>query len=79
MLPTGKVMGFDRMMNLRLWDPITNAITILRSWLQHFLLGHFAVGGRNVLVTGGHVDDLTGLPFARSMIPSPTLGLRYRI
>src|SRR6185369_17757846 len=27
MLPTGKVMGYDRTLNLRLWDPTTNLFT----------------------------------------------------
>ena len=65
MLPTGKVLGWDRLLNLRLWDPVTNAITIPSSpGYNIFCTGTSLLADGTVLVTGGHVDNLVGLPFS---------------
>ncbi len=65
MLPTGKVMGWDRLMNLRLWDPVTNQITIPNNpGYNIFCTGMSLLADGTVLLTGGHVDNLVGLPYA---------------
>ena len=65
MLPTGKVMGWDRTMNLRIWDPVTNEITQPSSpGYNIFCTGTALLADGTVLVSGGHVVDQVGLPFA---------------
>ncbi|HZZ30144.1 MAG TPA: Calx-beta domain-containing protein [Pirellulales bacterium] len=65
MLPTGKVMGWDRLMNIRLWDPTTGQITIPNNpGYNIFCTGMSLLADGSVLVTGGHVDNLVGLPFS---------------
>ncbi|MGD9722726.1 MAG: Calx-beta domain-containing protein [Pirellulales bacterium] len=65
MLPTGKVMGYDRTMNLRLWDPLTNTFTSPADpGYNLFCTGTALLADGTVLVTGGHVVDTVGLPYA---------------
>ncbi len=65
MLPTGKVMGYDRNFNVRLWDPITNEFTSTSDpGYDIFCTGTALLADGTVLVTGGHVVDSVGLPFA---------------
>ena len=65
MLPTGKVLGYDRTLNLRLWDPDTGAFTQPASpGFQFFCSGMSLLADGDVLMTGGHVVDTVGLPYA---------------
>ncbi|MEX0677393.1 MAG: Calx-beta domain-containing protein, partial [Pirellulales bacterium] len=65
MLPTGKVLGYDRTLNLRLWDPVTNTFTSPADpGYNIFCTGTALLADGTVLVTGGAVVDTFGLPFA---------------
>ncbi len=65
MLPTGKVLGYDRTLNLRLWDPVTNTFTSPSSpGFNFFCTGTSLLADGTVLMTGGAVVDTVGLPFA---------------
>ena len=65
LLPTGKVLGWDRTFNLRLWDPVTNTFTQPADpGYNIFCAGTAMLADGSVLVTGGHVADTVGLPYA---------------
>jgi hypothetical protein len=65
MLPTGKVLGYDRNLNLRLWDPTTGEFTSPADpGYDIFCTGTALLADGTVLVTGGHVVDSVGLPYA---------------
>src|SRR5262249_51373450 len=65
MLPTGKVLGYDRTLNLRLWDPVTDTFTTPASpGYNFFCTGMSMLAHGPGLITGGTVVNLVGLPFA---------------
>jgi len=65
MLPTGKVLMWDRTMNALLWDPTTNTFTSPASpGYNIFCSGHSFLADGTLLVVGGHVVDGVGLPYA---------------
>ncbi len=65
LLPTGKVLGWDRTFNLRLWDPTTNTFTQPSDpGYNIFCSGTALLADGSLLVTGGHVVDSIGVPFA---------------
>ena len=65
MLPTGKVLGYDRTLNLRLWDPTTNTFTTPASpGYDFFCTGTSLLPDGNLLLVGGAVVDGVGLPYA---------------
>ena len=65
MLPTGKVLGYDRTLNLTLWDPVTNTFTTPASpGYNFFCTGTSLLSDGDVLMVGGAVVDTVGLPYA---------------
>lgn len=68
LLPTGRVMFWDRHDHVtgwdgdpRLWDPATQTVTPLAiPDYDLFCSGHSFLGDGKLLVTGGHVDDGVG-------------------
>lgn len=65
LLPTGKVLGWDRTFNLRLWDPATDTFTQPADpGYNIFCSGMAMLADGSLLVTGGHVVDNIGVPFA---------------
>jgi hypothetical protein len=70
LLPNGKVLSWGKFGTPRVWDPVTKAFTALRvdSWL--FCSGHAFLSDGRLLVNGGHIDDLQGLPDANLFNPA---------
>ncbi len=79
LLPTGKVMFWDRPGNHALWDPVTKLInTVAQPEPDYdmFCSGHSFLEDGHLLVTGGHADpeghpsaDGVGLPNASAYNP----------
>ncbi|MGH7830350.1 MAG: galactose oxidase-like domain-containing protein, partial [Candidatus Binatia bacterium] len=64
LLPTGKVMATDGL-SINLWDPATgNLTTPALPGYDIFCSGHSFLFGGQLLVTGGHIENYTGLPNA---------------
>lgn len=60
LLPTGKVMIWDRLTNARLWDPVSRMLTTLKQpnpGYDAFCSGHAFLENGSLLVTGGHVGS----------------------
>ncbi len=87
-LPTGKVMMWDRFAVTRLWDPATGTVTAPSApGAQVFCSGHAFTANGRLLVTGGHgapngspAADGIGLasagcydPFADGWTPTPLM------
>jgi hypothetical protein len=59
LLPTGRVLVFDRLANLRVWDPATGASRTPAPPAGHpnlFCSGHAFLPDGSLLVAGGHAD-----------------------
>ena len=64
-LPTGKVMFWDRGDHSQLWDPANNAVTAAtQSGANIFCSSHAFLSDGRLLVAGGHVSNWVGLPSA---------------
>ncbi len=87
LLPTGRVMFWDRLGNARLWDPVTQTVSIpALAGYDAFCSGHTFLADGRLLVTGGHPDegdatqDGVGVknatvydPFANTWTPLPDM------
>jgi hypothetical protein len=70
LLPNGKVLIWGRDNVERLWDPITQAVTIApHVGYDLFCAGHAQLADGRVLIAGGHIADFVGL--ARTSIYNP--------
>ncbi len=70
-LPTGRVLFWDRFGETRLWDPVTDTFSIpAQPGFNVFCSGHSFLADGSLLVTGGHhhggdpIDDQIGMPDA---------------
>jgi hypothetical protein len=69
-MPNGKVLIFGRDNVERVWDPITQAITIPpHVGYDLFCAGHTLLHDGRVLIAGGHIADFVGL--AKTTIYNP--------
>lgn len=70
LLTTGKVLTWGRGGDPHIWDPITRMFTPVPapSWL--FCAGHDFLPDGRLLVAGGHISDLHGLPNANVFDPA---------
>jgi WD40 repeat protein len=69
-MPNGKVLIFGRDNAERIWDPITQAITIPpHVGYDLFCAGHTLLPDGRVLIAGGHLADFVGL--AKTSIYNP--------
>jgi hypothetical protein len=70
LLPNGKVLIWGRDNVERLWDPVTQAITVPpHVGYDLFCAGHAQLADGRVLIAGGHIADFVGL--ARTSIYNP--------
>ena len=70
LLPNGKVLIWGRDNVERLWDPITQAVTIApHVGYDLFCAGHAQLADGRVLIAGGHIADFVGL--AKTSIYNP--------
>jgi len=72
LLTTGRVLSWGRTGPPQIWDPATGAFTAAPapSWL--FCAGHDFLPDGRLLVAGGHISDLHGLP--NTNVFDPTTG-----
>jgi Domain of unknown function (DUF1929)/Glyoxal oxidase N-terminus/Kelch motif len=69
-MPNGKVLIFGRDNAERIWDPITQAITMPpHAGYDLFCAGHTLLHDGRVLIAGGHIADFVGL--AKTSIYNP--------
>lgn len=64
LLPNGRVLSWGRLGSPQVWDPATGQFTEAPSSTMVFCSGHTFLPDGRLLVTGGHLDDLRGLPDA---------------
>ncbi|MGH8583311.1 MAG: galactose oxidase-like domain-containing protein [Gammaproteobacteria bacterium] len=65
LLPTGKVLFYQRGDDARLWDPATGSLTTPPKFgYNSFCSGHSQTGDGLILITGGHISNGHGLPRA---------------
>ncbi len=70
LLPNGKVLMWGRDQVERLWDPVTQSVTIPpHAGYDLFCAGHTHLSDGRVLIAGGHVVDFVGL--AKASIYDP--------
>jgi galactose oxidase len=62
LLPSGRVLSWGRVGEAQLWDPSTGMFTPVPSSTMVFCSGHTFLADGRLLVTGGHLGDLRGLP-----------------
>jgi hypothetical protein len=71
LLPTGKVMFWDRGDHSQLWDPATNVVTAATpSGANIFCSGHTFLPNGQIVVTGGHISNWVGLRSAYLYSPA---------
>jgi hypothetical protein len=70
LLTTGKVLSWGKAGDPQIWDPTTETFTtvLAPSWL--FCAGHDFLPDGRLLVAGGHIRDLHGLPNANVFDPA---------
>ncbi len=61
LLPNGKVLSWGRVGDPRVWDPGTDAFTVVPAPSLLFCAGHDFLPDGRLLVAGGHISDLHGL------------------
>jgi galactose oxidase len=69
LLPTGKVLSWGRKDDPQVWDPATGVFTAVPAPSLLFCAGHDFLPDGRLLVTGGHISDLHGLPNANVFDP----------
>jgi galactose oxidase len=70
LLPTGKVLFWDRGDHSQLWDPATNVVAPAgTSGANIFCSGHAFLANGQLLEAGGHVTSWVGLPNAYTYNP----------
>jgi len=62
LLPNGKVLSWGKFGAPQLWDPATGAFTAVPAPSLVFCAGHDFLPDGRLLVAGGHISDLHGLP-----------------
>lgn len=62
LLPSGRVLSWGRVGEPQVWDPATGMFTPTPSSTMVFCSGHTFLADGRLLVAGGHLDDLRGLP-----------------
>ena len=70
LLRNGKVLSFGKFGPPYVWDPATKAFTSLPVRSNIFCSGHAFLSDGRLLVNGGHITDLHGLPDANLFNPS---------
>ncbi len=61
LLPNGKVLSWGRVGDPQVWDPGTDAFTVVPAPSLLFCAGHDFLPDGRLLVAGGHISDLHGL------------------
>ncbi|PYO70333.1 MAG: hypothetical protein DMD37_07600 [Gemmatimonadetes bacterium] len=62
LLPTGKVLSWGKFGDAQVWDPATGVFTAVPAPSRVFCAGHDFLPDGRLLVAGGHISDLHGLP-----------------
>src|SRR5207253_8131963 len=74
LLPTGKVIFWDRGDHSQLWDPASNAVTAATpSGANIFCSGHAFLPNGQIVVTGGHISSFVGLRSAYLYSPADNI------
>jgi regulation of enolase protein 1 (concanavalin A-like superfamily) len=74
LLPTGKVIFWDRGDHSQLWDPTTNAVNAATpSGANIFCSGHAFLPNGQIFVTGGHISNFVGLRSAYLYRPADNI------
>jgi len=69
LLLDGKVLSWGRVGDPQVWDPATGTFTAVPSPSLLFCAGHDFLPDGRLFVTGGHIDDLLGMPNANVFDP----------
>ena len=70
LLRNGKVLSWGKFGNPYLWDPASKALTPVPVGSRIFCSGHAFLPDGRLLVNGGHISDLHGIPDANLFNPA---------